>query len=243
MAESEDEDGVVAAQPRRSPRKRRAVQLSNDSSTDSTEKAPLKEEDLSDNDESSGSENEATKAKGAAKKPTINEENSDPEMAVLEDKMKSDVDVLSEKHKHDITAIQVTLDEVSKDNKDLKAAIAKSLADAENVKAELGTQIAALQDEMKLGKSDNVNIHNKLKKMHQATQKFADTERTKVDFELARKAKHDMIFDLLMKRKQLQDAGISDSVIDEQLPLPGKDEDEPPAKKQRLVTGKTEDPE
>jgi hypothetical protein len=79
MTESEDEDRVVAAQPRRSPRKRRAVQPPNDSSTDSTEKAHLEEEDLSENDESSGSENEATKAKGAKKKPTVNEEDSDPD--------------------------------------------------------------------------------------------------------------------------------------------------------------------
>jgi hypothetical protein len=50
-----------------------------------------------------------------------------------------------------------------------------------------------------------------------------ETERTKADSKLTReaeKANRDMIFDLLMKRKQLQDAGISDAVIDEQLPLP-----------------------
>jgi hypothetical protein len=137
------------------------------------------------------------------------EEQKKSEMAVLEDKMKSDVAVLSEKHNHDIAAIQAVLDEVIQENKDLKAAIVKTRADAENVKAEQGKQIAALQD-----------------------------ERTKVDSELtrtiAKQANDDRVFNLILKRKQLKDIGITESEIDDQLPLPGKDEHEPLTKKQRL---------
>jgi ankyrin repeat protein len=160
-------------------------------------------------------------------------------LAVDNEQHTSELAALRQKHKNDIAAIQDML--------------AKSLADADNVKAEQSEQIAALQDEVKSGKSDNVAIHNKLKKMYQenkhlkatVTKQFADTERTNADSELtrtkAKQAEHDMRFNLIMKRKQLQDAGISDSVIDDQLPLPEKDEDEPPAKKQRHVVCKKEE--
>jgi hypothetical protein len=95
---------------------------------------------------------------------------------------------------------------------------------------------------------DDDGWYNKLKNMRQenkhlkatVTKQFADTERTNADSELtrtkaAKQAEHDIRFKLIMKRKQLQDAGISDFLIDGQLPLPGKDEDEPSAKKQRLA--------
>jgi hypothetical protein len=59
----------------------------------------------------------------------------------------------------------------------------------------------------------------------------------------AKKANDDRVCNLIVKWKQLQDAAISDSVIDDQLPLPGKDEDELPAKKQRFVVCKKEEPE
>jgi hypothetical protein len=57
-------------------------------------------------------------------------------MAALKGKLKSDVAVLSEKYNHDIAAIQAVLDEVSTENKGLKAVNAKSFADAESAKAE-----------------------------------------------------------------------------------------------------------
>jgi hypothetical protein len=152
-------------------------------------------------------------------------EQSKSEKATLKSNMKSDGAVLSEKHKHDTPGIQAIFDQVSKENTDLKGAIAKSLADAESAKTEQVKQVESLEDE----------LGNKSQEM---SERYADKAVTRIK---AKQANDDRVFNLILKRKQLQDAGISDSVIDEQLPLPGMDEDEPPSKKRRLVVCKEEE--
>jgi hypothetical protein len=92
------------------------------------------------------------------------------EKIALKHKMKSDVAVLAEEQhnqaqeieqlkskvavlldrQQNTAAIRAMLDEVIQENKELHAVIAKSLADAENVKVEQSKQIAALQDEATL---------------------------------------------------------------------------------------------
>jgi hypothetical protein len=102
---------------------------------------------------------------------------------------------------------------VSQENTDLKAAIAKSLADAESAKAEQAKQIKALRDELK----------SKCKEI--STEQVNDNR----------------ICNLILRRKELKDAVISDDVIDEQLPLPEKDGSKQPVKKRRLVACKKEE--
>jgi hypothetical protein len=126
--------------------------------------------------------------------------------------------------------------------------------------AELESQMAALQNEMATLseelKTNTVALQNQTMSEVSALfeqHKIASTndiddklkpEHSLTDTELARaeQAKDDRIFNLMMKRKQLLDAGFPACEIDEQLqlPLPGKDEYEPPAKKLRFEMCKTE---
>jgi hypothetical protein len=71
-----------------------------------------------------------------------------------------------------------------------------------------------------------------------STKSDADPELAKIE---TAQAKHEMIFELMMKRKKLEGAGFSASEIDEQLPLPRNDEDEPSKKRRRRVVLKEEE--
>jgi regulator of replication initiation timing len=101
--------------------------------------------------------------------------------------------------------------------------------------------LAALKDELddvKRAVKQVVSLQNELEKNRKKMSKRKVENAAKV-----KQANDDRVFNLLMKRKQLLDAGFPACEIDDQLPLPGNDEDEPPAKKRRLVVCKKEEPE
>jgi hypothetical protein len=159
-----------------------------------------------------GRENDLLKSRisalmGQQQKFVREKEQNKSEMAALKGKMKLDVAVRSEQQNNDTAGIQAILDQVNKENKSLKAANAKSLADAESAKAE------QLKQE---------SPRRARKEQKRKSKRKADKAVTRIK---SKQANDDRVFNLILKRKQLQDAGISDSVIDEQLPLPKKEKE------------------
>jgi ankyrin repeat protein len=132
-------------------------------------------------------------------------------------------------------AIQDKLEMPIQENKQRKAEIS-DLQDTSK------STIATLSEQHK---KELASVHVKLNlviqenKQLKSAKSLAGPKHAKIEAE-AEQATHEMIFNLIMKRKQLQDAGFSAIEIDEQLPLPRKDDDEPDKKKCRSV-GKTEE--
>jgi hypothetical protein len=88
-------------------------------------------------------------------------------------------------------------------------------------------------------------MHEKLTRVIQenelSTKPLVGPERAKLEGD-AEQAKHEMIFKLMMKRKELEAADFSAFEINEQLTLPRKDDDEEPSKKRcRRVVKKEEE--
>ncbi len=92
-------------------------------------------------------------------------------------------------------------------------------------------EIEALQDKLKTVIQEHKHLTS--------GKSLAGPKHVKVEAE-AEQAKDDRMFNLMMKRKELETTGFSAIEIDEQLPLPRKDDCEPNKKRRRRVV-KTEE--
>jgi hypothetical protein len=135
---------------------------------------------------------------------------------------KSVIAALSEQHKKGIAAIQ------------------------ENIKSSSAALSGQHKIEMAAIQENIAAMHEQLNTLVQENELSKSTKshgsRAKTDTEAAR-ANDDRICSLILKRKKLKDAGISAFDIDEEFPLPGKDdnEDMPSKKKLRRVVKKEEE--
>jgi hypothetical protein len=95
---------------------------------------------------------------------------------------------------------------------------------------------AALSEKLKIEISvirDQLNtVMNQENERFKSAKSLAGPELAKIE---SAQAKDDRIFNLMMRRKELQGAGFSASEIDERLPFPRTDDGEPSKKRRRGV--------
>jgi hypothetical protein len=158
------------------------------------------------------------------------------EMTDLQDRLKTTTAALSEDHKIEIAALRERLNTttaaLSEEHKIEIAALQEKLkTTTAALSEEHKIEIAAIRDQLN---TVLIQENERLK----SAKSLAGPELAKIE---TAQAKDDRIFNLMMKRKELESVGFSASEIDEQLPLPGKDEEDLPSKKRRRRVVKTEE--
>jgi hypothetical protein len=164
------------------------------------------------------------------------------EIAALQEKLKKTTAAISEQHKVEIAALsEQHKEEITAVQENTKS---ERVAISEQQKEDSKLEMNALSEQhIKDIASVNIKLNTVIRenKRLKSAKSLAGPKHAKAEAD-AEQAKDDRIFKLMMKRKQLQDAGISATEIDEQLPLPVKDdEDMPSTKRRRRVVKKEEE--
>jgi ankyrin repeat protein len=135
--------------------------------------------------------------------------------------------------------LKMLIQENKQQKSDIKNLQEKQKSERASISEQHKKEIAAIQDKL-----DTVIEENKRKKSVESA--LAGPKRAKIEAEAAQakdeaaQAKDERIFNLMIKRKELEAAGFSAIEIDLQLPLPQQDDDEP-NKKRRRRGGKKEE--